>query len=763
MTLRLELPPRPYIPPSACGAISALAMAAVALEDAWGAYGAGGALPWARTACMAFGCLAALGCTLFFAPERRAAVWLLAGLALSAGSSAVWMRGMEDAQVALAGQTASALSFAARGDPSVDERGAAVSALARGTDGSPVGAVRLNLNEPYEAGDVLRVIGRIDRLDEGDWGRSRFMRGEVAVVDAVKVTACDEGASAGPLQRARRAMLGMIGPDASEARALIAGIVCGRTTELNQTEAADAFSVTGLTHLVAVSGGHLALIATLLQGTLRGMGFAPAGRSVMLGAVMGAYVVFTGGAASAVRSLVMVLASMACVSGGRRGHSPSGLALAVMVLVGQNPGVVYDLGFQLSALSVLFIGVFFRYVGYLLERLRVPRGLAGPLGLTLVAQWATLPLTIPVFGQLSLLAPLANLVAGPLMSALLLAGLLTVPLGTFLPSFSPLMAIPVGLANASIWTAEALARIPCSCLAVDIDWVPMMLLYALAGVAYLLWRDWRPRTLAMALCLALLALGADAARWRWFAPAAVTVMDVGQADAILLREGPNAVLVDAGVDDEVVRALARQHVSHLDAVLITHWDADHWGGLPDILETMAVDAVYAAEGASDNASVEVREAWGEAIGELVHGDAVRIGSFSCRVVWPREAVAGDENEDSLCLDVEYRGGRRSLSLLLTGDTELEQEMEYAEEIGDVDVLKVGHHGSKVSVDAELLSLLQPEVAIASAGEGNRYGHPSQACIDAVERSGAIFLCTKDVGDVTIFPEEGHVRLTSESH
>ena len=90
-------------------------------------------------------------------------------------------------------------------------------------------------------------------------------------------------------------------------------------------------------------------------------------------------------------------------------------------------------------------------------------------------------------------------------------------------------------------------------------------------------------------------------------------------------------------------------------------------------------------------------------------------------------------------------------MLLTGDAELDQEREFAQEVGDIDVLKLGHHGSKVSVDGELLDVLRPELSIASAGEGNRYGHPSDACRDAVKAAGGAFACTIERGDITITP------------
>ena len=133
------------------------------------------------------------------------------------------------------------------------------------------------------------------------------------------------------------------------------------------------------------------------------------------------------------------------------------------------------------------------------------------------------------------------------------------------------------------------------------------------------------------------------------------------------------------------------------------------------------------------------------------GDTVDIGTFCARVMWPFESVDGEGNEDSLVLLLSYVQEGKGLRILLTGDAELDQEREFVQEVGDIDVLKLGHHGSKVSVDGELLDVLKPELSLASAGEGNRYGHPSDACIDAVKEAGGVFACTIEHGDIIITP------------
>ena len=231
----------------------------------------------------------------------------------------------------------------------------------------------------------------------------------------------------------------------------------------------------------------------------------------------------------------------------------------------------------------------------------------------------------------------------------------------------------------------------------------------------------------------------------------MTVLDVGQADAILVRQGSTAVLVDSGLDERVVTALVRNNVHHIDAVFVTHWDEDHWGGLPAVLEQFSVGTIAVAADALEDAPAQVLNRPGVSYRQVRRGDAVDIGAFRARVMWPFDSVDGEGNEDSLVLLLTFAQEGKRLRMLLTGDAELDQEREFVQEVGDIDVLKLGHHGSKVSVDGELLGVLRPELSIASAGEGNRYGHPSDECVDAVRVAGGAFACTIEHGDITITP------------
>lgn len=678
--------------------------------------------------------------------------WLYAaGLGFLAGAvvSAGWAIGTLRASSALDNRAASSLEFVVHGDPSISDGAYSYTCDVYAGE-KRLGQVRLSCDRELDAGSHVRTIGRISRFENDAYGRSRVLRGEARKVKAVRIVSVDEG-SPEPLLRLRNGLLASIAPATDPARALIAGVVCGRSAELRSQPAGDWFSVTGTAHLIAVSGSHLAIVGYVIEGVLQKTRCSRGLQRAILAITLVGYAAFTGASPSAVRACCMVFATLVVNGAGRRRHGASALFVTMSIFVLLRPTVLFEMGFQLSCASVFAILCFCPYATYALGELGVPTGIAGMLSVTLCSQLATLPITIPAFGTFSLIAPLANAVIGPVVSLLLAVSIVLVPFSLVAPLQAWALVVPMIAARCALFFEQLFAAVPGASVSVPPDSIWIYLVPCLL-VALLVWWP-RPRARPMAVGLACLVLLAAIPYIYWdrFAPPSVTVLDVGQADAILVRQGGVVALVDCGLDERVVSALVRNNVHHIDAVFVTHWDEDHWGGLPDVLDQFSVGTIVVAADALDGAPAEVLNRPGVAYRQVACGDTVDIGAFRTRVMWPFDTVDGEGNEDSLVLLLSYAQEGKSLRVLLTGDAELDQEREFIQEVGDIDVLKLGHHGSKVSVDTDLLGTLKPELSIASAGEGNRYGHPSDACIDAVKEAGGAFACTIEQGDIIVSP------------
>ena len=678
--------------------------------------------------------------------------WLYAAaIGLLTGSivSAWWAVGALSATKALDGRAASSLEFVVQGDPSINDDVYSYTCEAR-ADGTNLETVRLSCDRELKVGAHVRVIGRVSRFENDAYGRSRVLRGEVCKAKAVRIVSVDEG-SPGPLLRLRNGLLGSIAPATDPARALIAGVVCGRSAELRAQPTGDWFSVTGTAHLIAVSGSHLAIVGFVIEGVLQKTRCSRGLQRAILAITLVGYAAFTGASPSAVRACCMVFATLVVNGAGRRRHGLSALFMTMSIFVLLRPTVLFEMGFQLSCVSVFAILCFCPYATFALGELGVPSGVAGMLSVTLCSQLATLPITIPAFGTFSLIAPLANALIGPVVSVLLAVSVVLAPV-SIVPLFRPwALLVHMIAARCVLFFEQLLAAIPGASVSVPPDSIGVFLVPMALAILLVWWPRPRARPMAAGVtCLVFLA-ALPYVYWDRFAPSSVTVLDVGQADAILIRQGSTVVLVDSGLDERVVTALVRNNVHHIDAVFVTHWDEDHWGGLPAVLEQFSVGTIAVAADALDDAPAQVLNQPGVSYRQVRRGDTVDIGAFRAQVMWPFDSVDGEGNEDSLVLLLTFAQEGKRLRMLLTGDAELYQEREFVQEVGDIDVLKLGHHGSKVSVDGELLGVLRPELSIASAGEGNRYGHPSDECVDAVRAAGGGFACTIEQGDITITP------------
>lgn len=696
---------------------------------------------------------------------------------------------------ALASSSVSGWTFELVGDMSPTTTGA-WRGRARAESEACSGYVWLTSPDELLMGDRIRCVGRFLPNADDEWGRSSAAQGLSGSVRVVLATERDEPEGLALLaRRVRWAALDVLRPGESDSGALLAACVCGYAPPMRARGLSEEFSRAGISHLTAVSGSHLALVASCVSAVLEGLCLGVRQRCVASILVTGGFVLLCGLPVSAVRAWAMACVSQAVALSGRRGHQLSSVSLVGLAMALLDPSLSGQLGFLLSVSSVVGIGLFCPYarfalgeaalalgsmgagtagrgvprpLGQALGRFgRVGRGALDALAACVVCQASTFAIGASSFGSVSLVAPLANLLAAPVLGILMPLGL-AAGVASPAPVAADVLARLAGavaqplLAGVSWLSSLGLASVPVS---VDLG-LALLVTVLLSAVLLVAWPRPSGRLLAGGTLVTLALAGAVLLRLRWLAPPRVCVLDVGQGDAILVQDGGSAILVDAGPGDAVGAALARNGVLHLDAVLVTHLHDDHYGGLSTLGPVLSGGEVLFGQGVScsltDEVKCELSALAPGSVSEVSHGDVLRVGRFSLRVVSPLGSSDGSQNADSVQLALSFEDGPRTLSGLLTGDgekDELAAELGRGD-VGDVDFLKVGHHGAAVSLGEAEARALSPEVSIASAGANNRYGHPRQECVDVLEKAGSAFLCTMDVGDVTVEPGELGPRVTT---
>ncbi len=671
--------------------------------------------------------------------------------------------------------------------------------------------------EVQKSGALIEVEGSILLPQDSDGGRWNHQQGNVATIKATQVSPL--GYANGPrgwIAPFRDASFTRLSAFDEDIAGVLSGIILADRTIYSGSEVEQNFQTTGLAHLMAVSGTHLAVVAALLGFLLNLFPLSRRTRVVFLTVCLGAYVVLTGFSPSAMRAAVMSIVGFGAGLVLRRKDVLNALALCVLVFLVVTPSVAFSVGFELSVLAVAGLLVLTPLLQAWLDALfrhhanAVSTGVSAAIG----ANLTTLPLTIPLFSQLPLITPIASPIAAPLVTLVLgfgITGILAalVPgVGTFLAS--ALLALAAFFAEILVRLVSFFASLPFACVPMDAD---SPLLIAVLVVVLLVVIVWWPlpasddvieeapdtptshrhgrfrlpaavRPILASLLLfavplvAILVDGlhgvggvANIATTVVESDAEVVMLDVGQGDSMLIHDGSAAVLVDTGEEGDVLkRALARHGISHLDAVILTHKDIDHTGALGDLAGVVTVSHVYIhadlldqeGEYAVLQAAQRVSEAGGAE--GIRPGAQIHVGSFTLTMLAPEDG-GESENEDSLINLLEYdveSDGDPEARGLLTGDAEEDEVAVVYQMVGDVDFVKVGHHGSRDAFSAEELEVLRPEVALIGVGIDNSYGHPTPETLAVLEDCGATVFRTDLDGDISVAFSADTLSVTTQS-
>lgn len=560
----------------------------------------------------------------------------------------------------------------------------------------------------------------------------------------------------------------------SDPRGLLPGLVVGDTSR-QPADLTAAFQATGLTHLSAVSGTNVTIVCVLALAVARWAGFGRRGRLVVAGTVLAGFVVLARPEPSVLRAAVMGAIGLLALGSSRRRAGVPAASAAVLVLLIADPWLARSYGFALSVLATLGLLLWARPWSAALAR-RMPRALAVAVAVPVAAQAACGPVIVLLAGRLSLVSVPANLLAEPLVAPATVLGLAAALLSPLSVQAASWLAWVAALPCAAIcWLARRLAAVP----GAQVAWpggaagalvlAAATLVLVLSAPTLLRWSRHQPWP-AAAAALLVLAVLAPVPGTGWPPSGWVAVAcDVGQGDGIVLSTGEHrGVLVDAGPDPGAIdRCLRRLHVTTLDAVVLTHFHADHVEGLPGALRGRRAGLIITT--IVDDPPAEARRvrSWAAAAGVAVQtvrvGDDVQVGGVRWRVLWPSRVVHDGSvpNNSSIVLRVDTHG----LRLLLLGDVEpaaarlVDQALRQLPDGPTVDVLKVAHHGSGLQ-DPGLVHDAAPRLALISVGADNDYGHPAASTLRLLRSTGAVVARTDEQGDLAVVATGGRLSLAT---
>lgn len=553
--------------------------------------------------------------------------------------------------------------------------------------------------------------------------------------------------------------------------ALANALLLGRREALDP-EVREKFARSGLVHLLAISGAHVALLAgvlLLLGSIVRVPQRAVAYSTIVL--VWG-YLAMIGAPTSAVRSGVMITLALMGVLLQRPASAIPIVAAAALVILAFQPMAALDPGFQLSFAGVL--GIFAVRHGPMknlpprVARNKPMRALAEAILMSVGAFLATMPVAAFHFGTIAPVAIIANLPAVPLTSLALVGVAAAAVVDLIFPPLAQLLAGGAGLALDSIdWIAGYAAAVPYGTLPVPRPrgWVWVAAALCLVA-AFDLARRLRPKvrfTVAAGAAFSVLLLWPPLVRAA-AEPLEIHFIDVGQGDAIAIRT-PAArwILIDAGPRSEqsdagerrVLPFLLKSGAARVEVMILSHPHNDHIGGAAAILRSIPVGRVIEpglAVGTQDyldllEIATDRGIPWHAArSGRMLTLDGVRLD-----FLWPdAETLDGEVDANHISAIVRVSFG--PFAALFTGDADSEVEGLLVERHGGAlraQLLKAGHHGSRTSSSTQFLEMVDPELFVISSGRRNRYGHPAPEVLERVSRAGIEILRTDQEGTIGI--------------
>jgi competence protein ComEC len=600
------------------------------------------------------------------------------------------------------------------------------------------------------------------------------------LVDVVGRGSLPQESAALVREHVRRRIDRWVGPYDPVSAAIVTAVLIGDRTGLPDPIRL-RLQAAGTYHVIAISGGNIAILAALTLAVLLvcGVSGRPAALATLLLLVAYAQVVTTG--ASVWRATVMAVVYLGARLLDHRTPPWQAMAVAAALVLCVRPLDVRDAGFILTFGATAALLEVAQRIARAVPRWRAATWLVGSLAASAAVELTLMPVNASIFSRVTAAGLVLNLIAVPLMGLVQVAGLASVLAGGVEWVAASAGWVAHAAADALVESARLVEAAPWLAVRVPPPPVGLTAMYYAALAAILMGRGIVRAGGAVALAAAGAAIltGHPGA---WMPPSEqkgpalrVTAFDVGQGDATLVQfPDQSTLLVDAGgipfgggsfdVGARVLApALWARGVRRLDTLLLTHGDPDHIGGartlVSDFTPTRVWEGIPVGRHGALSTVLEAARDTGAGVERRRAGETLDVGGARVRVLhppapdWERRRV---RNDDSVVLELLYG----EVAVLLPGDIGAGVERGLVGQLtpARVRILKVAHHGSRTSTSRELLEGWRPHIALISAGRGNTFGHPAPEVLQRLEAVGATVYRTDLHGQIAIETDGHRVQI-----
>lgn len=583
---------------------------------------------------------------------------------------------------------------------------------------------------------------------------------------------------------------------------IFSAILMGDKTELDQ-EIKDLYSLSGIAHILAISGLHISLIGMFLYSLLRKR-FSFATSSALTIAVVTLFAITSGMGIATIRAFVMFILKLIGEILGRKYDYITAISLSALILLADNPFIIINSGFQMSFCAMITITIIWPKVVYLIN---IKSKIANSIVLSLCIGIFMNPVIAYNYFQLPTYSFMLNIIVVPLLGIVVISAIAGSGMG-FLSILMGKTALTPGCLILEVYTflCENVLKIPGAVVVVGKPTIKIIVLYYMVIVFFLFCftlvrknyeKDCnikemidengkkvissqiilkKQRKFDFKIRLAVVGISILSEFFIYYTPSKgldIQFMDVGQGDGIFIKaDDGTTITIDGGSSDvknvakyRMIPCIKASGTGVIDYAVITHADKDHISGIEEILNMNTENGLTIRNLVMPHVSYE-DEAYDELLTAaktkgiqvlyIKEGDTMKLGKVEIKCIHPDgKYISDNRNDYSTVLSLKYE----NFSALFTGDIPAEIEKSIINKIdNNYTILKVAHHGSKYSSDMEFLKKVMPAYSVISVGGDNSYGHPGTETINKLKSLNSKILRTDLSGEIEIFSKENNMEI-----